>query len=303
MSTKQIISFVLLTLAEFSISSAQPAQYDVFPLKPGLQYKYVYHYGYEQYLVTFLEVLESDSGLVVCTIKDSVLVGDTAREWSVEERRTLWHRRFYYQADTSYWTDTTTSGKLIENLAGNHAVSCSLLVWSFPLQYPLKDVYRYADSAEVLLAKPYFSPRIHNPLTGYDSLWFSSSRGFYQQSRLDYLFLTGNYYDHLNVELLGNPTIVQENSFGLPTNFLLFQNYPNPFNPSTTIKYELPKSSEVRLSIFDLLGREVSVLVNERRDAGVYDVKFDGSGLSSGVYFYRLQAGDFVQTRKLCLVR
>lgn len=81
----------------------------------------------------------------------------------------------------------------------------------------------------------------------------------------------------------------------------LLQNYPNPFNPSTTIKFELPKASDVRLSVFDMLGRDVSVLVNERRDAGVYEVKFDASALSSGVYFYRLLAGEFVQSKKLLL--
>jgi predicted GH43/DUF377 family glycosyl hydrolase len=88
-----------------------------------------------------------------------------------------------------------------------------------------------------------------------------------------------------------------------PAEFLLHHNYPNPFNPTTTIKFELPKSSDVRLSVFDMLGREVSVLMNERRDVGVYDVKFDASGLSSGVYFYRLHAGDFVQIHKLLLVK
>jgi photosystem II stability/assembly factor-like uncharacterized protein len=89
----------------------------------------------------------------------------------------------------------------------------------------------------------------------------------------------------------------------LPTQFTVHQNYPNPFNPSTTIKYELPRSSVVRLCVYDILGREVTVLVNERRDAGVYKVKFDGSNLASGVYLYRLQAGEFVQSRKLLLLR
>ena len=89
----------------------------------------------------------------------------------------------------------------------------------------------------------------------------------------------------------------------LPKAYLLAQNYPNPFNPSTTIKYELPKSSIVRLSVFDMLGREVAMLVNERRESGVYEVKFDGSGLASGVYLYRVKAGDFVQSRKLLLLR
>ena len=90
---------------------------------------------------------------------------------------------------------------------------------------------------------------------------------------------------------------------GMPKETLLEQNYPNPFNPRTTIKFELPRASQVHLSVFDILGREVSVLVNEKRDAGVHEVKFNGSGLASGMYFYRLQAGDFVQTRKFCLIR
>jgi hypothetical protein len=89
----------------------------------------------------------------------------------------------------------------------------------------------------------------------------------------------------------------------IPTAYSLEQNYPNPFNPSTTITYELPQSSDVRLSVFDMLGREVSVLVNERRDAGAYDVQFDAAGLSSGVYFYRLQAGDFVQAKTFVLMK
>ncbi len=88
-----------------------------------------------------------------------------------------------------------------------------------------------------------------------------------------------------------------------PLQYILAQNYPNPFNPSTSIKYELPRASLVRLSVYDIVGREVSVLVNERKNAGSYQVKFDGAGLSSGVYFYRLHAGDFLQTRKLCLIR
>ncbi len=98
-------------------------------------------------------------------------------------------------------------------------------------------------------------------------------------------------------------TSVSERSGQITGVYDLAQNYPNPFNPSTTIKYELPKSSEVKLSVYDLLGREVSVLVNEKKDAGVHEVRFDGSGLSSGVYFYRMQAGDFVATKGLLLVR
>jgi hypothetical protein len=96
---------------------------------------------------------------------------------------------------------------------------------------------------------------------------------------------------------------VRTESDETPEPFALMQNYPNPFNPSTTFRYALPKSSEVRLSVYDILGREVPVLVNERRDAGVHEVKFDASSLSSGVYFYRIQAGTYVETRKLLVLK
>jgi M6 family metalloprotease-like protein len=88
-----------------------------------------------------------------------------------------------------------------------------------------------------------------------------------------------------------------------PLDFFLGQNYPNPFNPTTVIGYQLPVASMVRITICDVLGREVAVPVNEKKEPGSYEVKFDGTGLSSGVYFYRMQAGDYVQTRRLMLLR
>jgi hypothetical protein len=81
------------------------------------------------------------------------------------------------------------------------------------------------------------------------------------------------------------------------------QNYPNPFNPTTTISYQLPVASEVSLKVYDVLGREVVVLVNGRQAAGSYNIMLNGAGLSSGVYFYRLQAGSFVATKKMMLVK
>jgi photosystem II stability/assembly factor-like uncharacterized protein len=89
----------------------------------------------------------------------------------------------------------------------------------------------------------------------------------------------------------------------LPNEFSLQQNYPNPFNPSATVRYELPKASMVRLSVYDILGREVAVLVDEMKNAGTYVVRFDGSNLASGVYFYRIQAGGFTKARRLLLLK
>jgi hypothetical protein len=96
----------------------------------------------------------------------------------------------------------------------------------------------------------------------------------------------------------------------LPKQFSLEQNYPNPFNPSTEIRYQVSGTSEVRLEVFDMLGRTVATLVNERQAAGSYQVKFNAVNLASGIYFYRLdlrssgsQAGQFVETRKMMFVK
>jgi hypothetical protein len=108
--------------------------------------------------------------------------------------------------------------------------------------------------------------------------------------------------EHFTQAVSAEVTIISVKEVAL-IEFKVSQNYPNPFNPSTNVKYELPTSSMVRLSVYDILGREVAVLVYDRRNAGVHEVKFDGSNLASGVYFYKLQAGNFLQTRKLLLLR
>jgi hypothetical protein len=89
----------------------------------------------------------------------------------------------------------------------------------------------------------------------------------------------------------------------VPQHCSLAQNYPNPFNPSTTIGYELPQRSHVTLTVFNTLGQPVATLVNGDVDAGYHSVRFDASGLASGVYFYRMQARDHVRTRKLLVMK
>jgi len=88
-----------------------------------------------------------------------------------------------------------------------------------------------------------------------------------------------------------------------PTNYSITQNYPNPFNPSTKIKFSIPKSSYVSIKVFDVLGREVAILVNEEKKSGTYEVNFNSANLSSGIYFYRIEAGSFVQTNKMILLK
>jgi hypothetical protein len=115
---------------------------------------------------------------------------------------------------------------------------------------------------------------------------------------------------NINDTLYGTITDVQSTS-KTPTDFVLHQNYPNPFNPSTKIKFEIPKidsrkSETVKLTVFDILGKEITTLINEEKVAGIHEVEFDarvpngqGSKLASGVYFYRLQVGNYSEIKKM----
>jgi hypothetical protein len=89
----------------------------------------------------------------------------------------------------------------------------------------------------------------------------------------------------------------------IPGEFKLEQNYPNPFNPSTTIRYALPRRAHVTLAVFNVLGQQVANLVDAVEEAGYHDIRFDSSGLASGVYFYRMSAGGYVASKRLILVR
>jgi hypothetical protein len=85
--------------------------------------------------------------------------------------------------------------------------------------------------------------------------------------------------------------------------YYLYQNYPEPFNPSTTIKYRIPKRGYVTLKVYDILGNEIGTLVNEERPVGTYDVTWNAENHSSGVYFYQMKAGNFIQSRKMILLK
>jgi hypothetical protein len=100
-----------------------------------------------------------------------------------------------------------------------------------------------------------------------------------------------------------NTTNVTESSPQIPQKFSLEQNYPNPFNPSTTIKYQVTEAQVTTLKIYDLLGREVAILVNKAEPPGIYEVQWNASTMPSGVYYYRLQTGSHVETKAMTLLK
>jgi hypothetical protein len=117
----------------------------------------------------------------------------------------------------------------------------------------------------------------------------------------------GSYnYRIRQIDLDGSYTyynLTESVQVGVPAEYSLSQNYPNPFNPTTTIKYALAKDSDVKVIIYNALGKEVTQLVNSKQEAGYYEIKFAAEGLASGVYFYSIKAGDFVSTKKMILLK
>lgn len=112
------------------------------------------------------------------------------------------------------------------------------------------------------------------------------------------------YAVYLDDVMIGSPNVgVTPTSSNIPDKFNLEQNYPNPFNPTTNIKFSLPKATNVQLIIYNSMGQEVKSLVNEYKNAGSYSVDFNASSLASGTYFYKLITSDFVETKKMTLVK
>ena len=158
-------------------------------------------------------------------------------------------------------------------------------------------------------------------------VWFSNGSGLYHSSDTGRTWEKYNdnnlplnasdivFIDHQNGFAVGGIGVILKTNNGgglitkvedvnsAPINFSLMQNYPNPFNPATKISFSIPELADVQLKIFDVLGREVSLLINEEKPAGNYEVEFNASKLASGIYFYRLKSGKFIDTKKMTLIR
>ena len=96
---------------------------------------------------------------------------------------------------------------------------------------------------------------------------------------------------------------VKKTGYPVPKQFSLYQNYPNPFNPVTEIKYDLPSAGIVKISVYDILGREIAVLKNEKQTAGTYNIEWNASNFASGVYIYKIETDGFVHSRKMILLK
>ena len=149
-----------------------------------------------------------------------------------------------------------------------------------------------------------------SPIQGWEKIGFIEGSGN-SISPKDYSFVDFNpsggtkiIYRLKQIDLNGSFEYSNEVEVELtPSEFALYQNYPNPFNPITNIKFDIPKTAKINLIVYNLLGEKIATLLDEDKEAGFYDVKFDASSFSSGIYIYKLTAGDFIQTKKMTFIK
>lgn len=282
---------------------------DVMPLSVGNQWTYRFNASWWDNS----GYTETDSGLATYSIVANILGADSNR-WIFEERRNLRRCIDYYfnnLPDTCWSIMDTTTFEVVEVKVGRHRLyrnQSEDQIWNsvFPWLSDFVDtvaIYRYS-SVDSLDFKEIQS---HSASQTYNCVYNFIFRKGVGQIRVaaetsPYILGVGYRSDHQLLSWIIT-SLPDDHNVYVPTSFSLSQNYPNPFNPATTISFSLPTKSFVSLKVFDALGREVETLVSEQLDAGTYSTQWNPVSLPSGVYFYRLQAGSFIETKKLILLR
>ncbi len=307
---KLLFSIVLVTAALVS-SSATFAQsdtlVDVFPLAVGNQWTYRYFTIFQQNGSPGILTI-TDSGRAIYSIVSVIRAADSTR-WIFRVRRDLIHHRSI--PDSTYPVRDSSSFELVERHEAQHHLYRNqdpnpIHLDVFPFTREFTDttrIYRYrkvglGDTTTFRSAIPRGFP---NPLFR-STFTYKKSEG---QTRFRYNSGTLDLYDAAEHFLLSSVITSADKTVEPthPADFILYQNYPNHFNPTTEIRYQISEVSHVTLNVFDLMGRKVATLVNEVKAQGEYEVQFDASNLSSGVYLYKLCTERHAIIRKMLLIR
>jgi hypothetical protein len=203
-------------------------------------------------------------------------------------------------------SDGAASGGAYANMAGDGSIVWSNVTVVEPKPYAIRIGYNipFSDKTQYL--------RVNGVVT--DTILFSGSTATWQwlertvdlragANTIEILHYWGYmWFDYIEIRGNGQTTDIEQDA-EIASDFKLEQNYPNPFNPSTVIGFQLPVFSDTKLMVYDLLGREVAVLINQPLSAGTHSVTFDASGLASGIYMYRLTSGAQSITRRMILIK
>ena len=280
---------------------------DCFPLATRSQWVYQYYYYHWYFAPTLIEI--TDTGLVSYKILDSVELSDSI-VWTFQEKRN-YREVTKNPAQRSFDTliNDFATYDVIELKSGRHEVYRRNIAFYASLGTIIPFQRGMPDSAKMYR----FWTVDTNGYTTFDLIDQRDECDLHlklnSDSGLVYLFAFDTWYgdEHMSAKyklLYRTVDAVRDNSsMNLPSKVSLSQNYPNPFNPQTTLQFSLPHESHVTLKVYNLLGQEVQTLVNDTRTAATYNAQFDSGKLSTGVYFYTLQAGVFMQTKKLLVIK
>ena len=308
----------LLTWLAFIIVGNAKAQQDslvdVFPLAIGNQWTYRFFTLFDYAPAGTPIETTTDSGLVTHYVAGRVRDADSTR-WQLRLRRNLTRHQVFWHFgggfhDTTYAIRDSTVFELIENHQGQHQIyrnaDANVIRHDvFPFTRGYVDttlIYRFrrVGAGDTIAfrswTRPPPGPFFRSTFTFKKDVGLVRNR--YHSGTVDVYSTTEHYLLNSIITSISTP---RQSSFS--ERFNLSQNYPNPFNPTTEIRYQTSEVSRVTLDVFDMLGRKVATLVDEVQGSGFKSVKFDAGGLASGVYFYRLNAGGFVETKKLMVIR
>jgi hypothetical protein len=213
---------------------------------------------------------------------------------------------YYGSQHINNYNFTITSENITEYIWGIKTQSCdgygTIILPSGTYNNTLR-IKTIDDEADTIRIGGVVISIYHNITTNY--FWYVQGYKF-PVFVLSYAAYQNGYYKNAAYCLVNEPVGVKRITSDVPKNYYLYQNFPNPFNPSTIIRFRLKESGFVSLKIYDILGRETAILVNEKLQAGKYEIPYSvnlNNNLSGGVYFYRLEAGNYVQTRKMILLK
>lgn len=295
------LSLMLLSLSLFSKSYSQKK--DFFPLSVGNEACYSYFVEYASYKSPLYPVEShddfcKDSGKIVYKVIDSTIQNDTTIIWTVKEIRNIytmeWHLDSLGIRDTTYSTTIDSiENPLYEYSTGLHRLLSHMMVWSF-------DGKGNRFSNQIVDTVNYKCQDYYGYLVPYNFVKDVGLVNIEYQTKVVGNFSYESYIEKIKLtNVTTSVSSFQKEDYKLN----LSQNYPNPFNPITTINYTIPQRSLVELKVFDILGKQVATLVNEEKQSGEYQVKFNASSLSSGIYLYRLKTGKLMETKKLILLK
>lgn len=285
--------------------------YEVFLLHPKARYSYEFtSYGISGDEMTSSSI--KDSGKVDYLVLDSTIINDSTISWHLLEIHN-YQRNENSQTlilkDTTYLVLDSASLTLNEDRRGNHELSCSGLIWRFPL-FQLRgeirqSIFRYSNTPKLIIGWQWINA-FHNSVngTGADTIVQSTDFG-YSQRHFNENWTSGYMWGNSTIAInsFHKPTGVSLNRNDIPNSIILEQNYPNPFNPTTKISFTLPSRLFASLKVFDLIGREVVTLVSEELPAGNHSRQWNAANIPSGVYFCRLQASGYIDTKKIILLK